>query len=86
MRTIQWPEEAEPGSSRERPRVAWLGTMVGTVMPVRYVDHPSRSRARDVLVTLTFVAILVLIGVLLLFYEPLPRIFPATPGGLYVPR
>ena len=48
--------------------------------------HTTRRRT-DGLVTLVFAAILVLLGVSLLFYGPLPQIFPAIPGGgVYFPR
>ncbi len=89
MRTIQWPDETEPDASPDRPdlgRVARTPTTMAVATAMMDANTRSGYRARDVVALVLFVAILLLLGVLLLYFEPLPRIFPAAPGGLYVPR
>lgn len=90
MKTIQWPEATE-SSAEQRP--GDFGTILRTpagiavAMAMKDANGQTTRRRTDVLVTLVFAAILVLLGVSLLFYGPLPQIFPAIPGGgVYFPR
>jgi hypothetical protein len=83
---IEWPDDTE-SKPPVRPRTNWLGTMVGTTTAVRVGDLPSAHSPRDVMMVLLFVAILVLLGVCLVVFGPLPRVFPELPnGGSYCPH
>jgi hypothetical protein len=83
--TIQWPDEAKP--PRRRAREHWL-SMAGTPMSIDPGTLPNVHRRRDLLVLLSFLAVLVILFALLWLLGPLPRIFPlmCDSGCPWVPR
>jgi hypothetical protein len=84
---IEWPEEPPTPARRARSRPAQVTTAYGTLVTVRDSDFPSARNPRDVMIALAFVALIVVLGVCLLVFGPLPRVFPELPnGGAYVPR
>jgi hypothetical protein len=75
--TLNWPGDDEPPPRNPR-KVQPYATLVGVPLAVEAGNLPSARSRRDIAVVLGLVLLLVILGAVLWFVGPLPRVFPES--------